>query len=88
MGKPHFEWLELQLWGADTEQFATHYRGKKHKASIAPPFKAKRQMPMTQFFSDAAARAPPTDDDAPPLETFKVRMRLQQARGPMAALLP
>ena len=54
------------LWEADTQQFATHYRGKKHKASIALALKAKRQMPMTQFFSAAAAPAPPTDDDAPP----------------------
>ena len=57
----------LQLWGADTQQFATHCQGKKHKASIAPPLKAKRQLPMTQFFSAAAALAPPANDDAPPL---------------------
>ena len=66
MGKPHYEWLELHLWGADTQQFATHCQGKKRKASIAPPLKAKRQLPMTQFFSAAAAPTPPADDDAPP----------------------
>ena len=47
MGKPHYERLELHLWGADTQQFATHCQGKKHKASIARPLKAKRQLPMT-----------------------------------------
>ena len=66
MGNPHCECLELHLWGADTQQFATHCQGKKHKATIAPPLKAKRQLPMTQFFSAAAAPAPPADDDAPP----------------------
>ena len=54
------------LAGPHTQQFATHCQGKKHKAVIAPPLKAKRQLPMTQFFSAAAAPAPPADDDLPP----------------------
>ena len=52
--------------GPHTQQFATHCQGKKHKVGIAPPSKAKRQLPMTQFFSAAAAPAPPADDDVPP----------------------
>ena len=73
MGKLHYEWLELHLWerlsilaGPQTQQLATHCEGKKHKAGIAPPSKAKRQLPMTQFFSAAAAPAPPANDDVPP----------------------
>ena len=71
MGKPHYEWLESHLRGADTQQFATHCEGKKHKASIAPPLKAKRQLPMTQFFSPADAPAPPADDNASPPEEIE-----------------
>ena len=88
MGKAHYEWLELHLWGAGTQQFVTHCQGKKHKASIAPPLKAKRQLPMTQFFSAAVAPAPLADNDVPPPGELKGRMRLQQAQGPMALLLP
>ena len=53
--------------GPNTQQFATHCQGTKHKAGfIPPPLKAKHQLPITQFFSAAAAPAPPADDDAPP----------------------
>ena len=55
------------LAGPDTQQFATHCQGKKHKAGIAPPLKPKRQLPMTQFFSAADAPAPAADANAPPL---------------------
>ena len=41
------------LAGSDTQQFAAHCQGRKHRASTAPPLKPKRQLAVTQFFSAA-----------------------------------
>ena len=61
-----------RLWilaGPDTQNFAIHCQGKKHRAGISIPQKPQRQLAITQFFSAAPARAseannpPPHDSD-------------------------
>ena len=42
------------LAGPDTQQFAAHCEGRKHRAGTAPPLKPKRQLAVTRFFSAAA----------------------------------
>ena len=51
------------LAGPDTQQFAAHCRGRKHRAGTAPPLKPKRQLAVTQFFS---AAPPPVAEEVPP----------------------
>ena len=57
------------LAGPDTQTFAIHCQGKKHRAGISILEKPQRQLAMTQFVSAAPARAseasepPPHDSD-------------------------
>ena len=80
MGEPHRGRVELYLWGAaicgeqlsvlarpDTQQFAAHCRGRKHRAGTAPPLKPKRQLAVTQFFSAAPPRV--AEEVPPPIES-------------------
>ena len=54
------------LAGPDTQQFAAHCRGRKHRAGT-PPLKPKRQLAVTQFFS--AAPPPVAEEVPPPIES-------------------
>ena len=51
--------------GPDTQNFAIHCQGKKHRAGIYTPQKPQRQLAMTQFFSAAPAQASEANDPPP-----------------------
>ena len=51
--------------GPDTQNFAIHCQGKKHRAGIYTPQKPQRQLAMAQFFSAAPAQASEANDPPP-----------------------
>ena len=56
----------LSIWaGFDTQNFAIHCQGKKHRTGISIPQEPQRQLAMTQFFSAAPARASEANEPPP-----------------------